>query len=481
MTSDEKIVQLEAENSQLREQLASSAALIAQLVERTQALEARLAQDSHNSSKPPSSDGFTRSPKNRSLRKSSGKKPGGQSGHEGKMLCQVETPAFFSTHAPQTCLHCQTDLTTLPLGPVLERRQVFEVPALTLVVTEHQLYARTCPTCNSHTKGQFPQDVNNRVQYGPGFRAIAVYLLNYQLLPYGRTAEILNELFSDKVSTGSLALMVAECFERLAEPEAFIKAALQAAPVLHSDETGGYCANKRQWFHVTSSQWLTHYAFHQSRGKRATDEIGILNDFYGVSIHDGFKSYTQYTCQHALCNAHHLRELTFIHEQHHQAWAKAMSQLLLDLKTEVDAARQVGEQALALVRLVHYENLYQKLIELGLEENPPPPDGWPHGKRGRVKQTKAKNLLDRLDTQRQQVLTFAYRFDVPFDNNQAERDLRMIKLQQKISGCFRSLEGAVYFCRIRGYLSTMHKQGESLLCSLLQVFLGQPVLPSRGV
>src|ERR1700694_3900808 len=176
---------------------------ISLLTERVQVLEARLAQDSHNSSKPPSSDGFTRSPKKRSLRQASGKKPGGQIGHEGKALCQVETPALVSTHAPSACGQCQTDLSTLPLGPVLERRQVFDLPPLQLEVTEPRLHARTCPKCQSETRGQFPENVTNWVQYGPGFRALSVYLLNYQLLPYARTAEILNELFSDNVSTGS--------------------------------------------------------------------------------------------------------------------------------------------------------------------------------------------------------------------------------------------------------------------------------------
>jgi len=350
---------------------------------------------------------------------------------------------------------------------VLERRQVFDLPPLKLEVTEHRLHARTCPSCQTKTRGQFPPNVTNWVQYGSGFRALSVYLLNYQLLLYARTAEILTELFSDNVSTGSLAQMVAECFERLAEPAEIIKAALRTVPVLHSDETGGYCAGKREWFQVACTQWLTHYGFQPSLGKSATDEIGILNDFYGTSVHDGFKSYTQYPCQHALCNAHHLRELTFVHEQLGQSWAAAMIKVLLDLKTEVDAAKAAGQAALSLVRVVHYENLYQKLIEQGLEENPPPAGGWPRGKCGRACQTKAKNLLDRLDSQRQQVLTFAYRFEVSFDNNQAERDLRMVKVQQKVSGCFRSREGTAYFCRIRGYLSTMHKQGESVLYQIL--------------
>jgi transposase len=233
----------------------------------------------------------------------------------------------------------------------------------------------------------------------------------------------------------------------------------------------------RYWFHVASTTHLTHYAFHQKRGRAATDEIGILPHLAGTAIHDSFSSYFGYECWHALCNAHHLHELTFVTEQLGQKWAGEFKTLLLDLKAEVERAKAQKHTALSPPQLAEYEGRYQTLLEAGLAANPPPPGSWPRGKRGRPRQRKAKNLLDRLDKRRQQVLLFAYRFDVPFDNNQAERDIRMVKVQQKISGCFRSQAGATYFCRIRGYLSTLRKQGENLLAALLETFRGQPPLP----
>jgi transposase len=486
MTLEQELEQLKSENAQLgeqvacqREQIASQDTLIGQLVERIQVLEARLSQDSHNSSKPPSSDGFVRSPKNRSLRKASGKKAGGQTGHTGHALKQVEEPDQIIEHFPQECELCQHDLSTsLPLAD-FEPRQVFELPLpLTLDVLEHRSHAKQCPNCQHVTKAPFPELVSNWVQYGPGFRALAVYLVQYQLLPYARACELLNEIYSESLSPGTLAAMVAECGDLLAEPEKFIKAALAESKVLHCDESGLYVEGKRHWVHVASTEHLTHYAVDPKRGSKATDEIGILPSFKGTAVHDGYYNYARYDCEHALCNAHHLRELNFVHEQLAQDWAGEFKKMLVDLKSEVEAAQAQELMALRADRLAEYERTYQTLIDRALAANPPPPDGWPRGKRGRPKQSKAKNLIDRLDQHRGQVLLFAYRFEVPFDNNQAERDIRMVKVQQKVSGCFRSSAGASYFCRIRGYLSTMKKQGQNLLFALLQAFVGQPLLPN---
>lgn len=478
MTAAQEIEQLKAQNQTLREQLASRDALITQLVERVQALEAQLAQDSHNSSKPPSSDEFVRSPKKRSLRKVSGKKPGGQPDHEGHSLHQVAQPDHFTNHFAPTCQGCKVDLAQVAASAEYEARQVFELPvALRLEVTEHRAYTTVCPHCQHRSKAAFPSHVTNWVQYGPGFRALGVYLVQYQLLPYARACELLNQIYSETLSPGTLAGLVAQCYEHLAPSEEQIKAQLSQSQVLHCDETGLYVEGKRHWLHVASTPTLTHYAYHAKRGAQATAEIGILPSFSGTAIHDGYAPYQGYECEHGLCNAHHLRELTFVHEQLGQGWASEFKTLLLDLKGEVETATARGEVALSAERLVHYEATYQHLLEQGLAANPPPPGGWPRGKRGRAKQSKAKNLLDRLGRQRRQVLLFAYRFAVPFDNNQAERDIRMVKVQQKTSGCFRSQAGATYFCRIRGYLSTMQKQGHNLFFALLKAFVAQPLLP----
>ena len=476
----QEIQQLKTGKSKPAGTLATQQALNAQLVERLQRLENRLAQDSHNSSKPPSSDGFVRSPKKRSLRQSSGKKPGGQAGHQGHALQQVAQPHQLIEHFPHSCEECHQDLTSSPALDDFEPRQVFELPLpLELTVSEHRSHSKRCQHCQHLTRAAFPSEVSNWVQYGPRFRALAVYLVEYQLLPYARATELLNELYGSKLSSGSVAALVAECYERLAEPEHSIKTALAKSVVVHCDESGLYVEGKRHWVHVASTATLTHYACHPKRGSKATDEIGILPVFEGTALHDGYTSYPHYECEHALCNAHHLRELNFVHEQLGQGWAASFKEMLVNLKGEVEAAKAQHHSALEPLRLAHYEGTYQHLIEQALAANGPPPGGWPKGKRGRPKQTKAKNLVDRLDTHRRQVLLFAYRFEVPFDNNQAERDIRMVKVQQKVSGCFRTALGADYFCRIRGYLSSLRKQGQNLLTALSQTFRGQPPLPSR--
>lgn len=471
---------LDQEN-QLKTEIASLRAENAALRQRLQALEARLAQDSHNSSKPPSTDGFIRSPKKRSLRKASGKQSGGQTGHSGQSLSLTDSPDQLIVHAATSCHNCQLPLTLseVEVTNVVERRQVWDLPRTKLEVTEHQKLLTHCPACGEANLGSFPTTVTSPVQYGPQVRAMAVYLLNYQLLPYARTCEVLNELFDCRLSQGTLAQILADGYERLAAPEQVIKTALTQVAVLHNDETGFFVEAVRRWLHTACTKWLTHYAWHTRRGKAATDDIGILPNFEGISVHDGYQSYPQYQCQHALCNAHHLRELTFVAEQLGQSWAGAMISLLCELKAEVEQAQTEGLSALAATRLKYYEQVYTDVLASGKAANPPPlcSQAESECKRGRPKQTKAKNLLDRLERQRVEVLRFGYNFEVPFDNNQAERDLRMMKLQQKISGNFRSRAGADYFCRIRGYLSTMRKQGQQVFKVLVETFSGRPPLP----
>jgi transposase len=357
---------------------------------------------------------------------------------------------------------------------------VLELPAeLKLETTEHRAYLKCCPQCQSLTPVPFPEEVPGWLQYGPKLRALAVYFSQVQLLPYARTCETLQELFGASLSEGSLFQILAECYEQLAAPEEAIKTGLVAADVAHNDETGLYVAGLRQWLHVMCTSYLTFYAFHPKRGKVATDEIGLLSRFKGTCVHDGWASYWANTqCLHALCNAHHIRELTFVAEELGQLWAKALIALLLELKTEVEEAFSRGYQALESSRLTYWESRYGDLIAQGLATNPPPEGGWPKNKRGKPKQSKAKNLVDRLAARQREVLAFAYDFKVPFTNNQAERDLRMVKVQQKVSTCFRSTQGATIFCRIRSYISTMRKQGKSAFDALYQAFLGRPLFPA---
>jgi transposase len=441
---------------------------------RVKTLEDQRAQNSRNSSKPPSSDLAKPAPK--SLRKRSGRKPGGQPGHRGNTLRMVASPDRVEVHAPVQCERCAWSLAQVAAHHQ-ERRQVFDVPAPRLEVVEHLLERKRCPGCGHLNRGTFPEAVGAPVQYGPRLKALAVYLIDFQLLPYGRTAEFFADVFGQSISQGTLQEAVRSCYVRLQEPEAQIKQALTECEVGHFDETGFYVEQARRWLHVASTEQLTHYGWHKKRGHDATDELGILPGFTGVAVHDGWGTYRRYGCDHGLCNAHHLRELTFIEERYKQDWASQMKALLLEIKKAVDQARSAGAVAFPGAKCTGYQDRYATILQAGLAANPPtgpPPPGAPK-RRGRKKQSKAKNLLDRLARDRAGVLRFMEDFRVPFDNNLAERDLRMMKVQQKISGSFRSGAGASYFCRIRGYLSTMRKQGQGMLEALERVFNGDPI------
>jgi transposase len=298
-------------------------------------------------------------------------------------------------------------------------------------------------------------------------------LLNYQLLPYRRTRELLADLLGQPLAEGTLQAALLEAAQQLAPTSQAIRQAVQQAEVSHFDETGFYVAGKRQWLHVAATSELTYYAHHDKRGRRASEAIGILPEFSGIAIHDGWPAYLGYSCQHGLCNAHHLRELTFLEEEEQLGWAGKLKRLLVEMKTAVAA----GQSALSASQRQSFVRRYGRLLRQGLagESQKEPPAS---GKRGKKKQSKAKNLLDRLQQYRRETLRFMVDFRVPFDNNLAERDLRMMKVQQKISGCFRSEAGAGIFCRIRSYVSTMRKQGHNVLTVLKSVFAGQPIAPA---
>ena len=315
------------------------------------------------------------------------------------------------------------------------------------------------------------------MSYGPRIKALSVYLMNYQLLPYERTSELLCDLFGERApGAGTLYSALGSCFEELEHTEDEIKAGLRQAQVVNFDETGLRVNGEGMWVHVASTAKLTHYGLHQKRGSDATKEIRILPSFEGVAVHDGLSSYRNYErCSHALCNAHHLRELIFVEEEHEQKWATEMKGLLLEIEESVREQAARGGRHLLPERIEKFEVRYQELLAAGIKANPPPERT---GKRGRPKQSKGKNLVDRLDKHREAVLRFMHDFRVPFDNNQAERDLRMVKVKQKVSGCFRTEEGAGAFLRIRGYISTVRKQGENVLAALERVFTGDPFVLS---
>jgi transposase len=410
------------------------------------------------------------------LRKKSGKKSGGQSGHEGHTLHLSETPDEVIRHPVEVCAHCLHDLREVA-SLMQERRQVIDLPPRRLLIQEHQAEQKWCPRCQQITLAAFPSHVRAPVQYGARLGAIAVYLIQQQLLPYERSSELIADLIGPRLSVGTLVELVARCARHLEPVEQWIKEQLRQAPVLHQDETGLYVQGKRQWLHVSANTRLTHYQVHAKRGAVALQAIGILPGFEGISVHDGWKPYLHYECVHALCNAHHLRELTGIEELSQQSWASEMKQLLLDIKAAVAQAQEAGLSQLHPDEWHDWNTRYTDLLLLGEQANPVVEEAVPK-KKGRRKQHPARNLLDRLSTYRDAVLRFAVNFAVPFDNNQAERDIRMVKVQQKISGCFRSQEGAEAFCRIRGYLSSLRKQGLHPLTALEATLLGHPLFPA---
>lgn len=446
------------------------AAQVEELKARVKAFEERLAQDSHNSHRPPSDDSFKR-PRTKSLRQATGKKPGGQTGHPGTTLRLVENPDQTVVHAVKRCQHCQQSLQAVT-AKAYERRQVFELPPPHIEVIEHRAEIKTCRRCQQPTRANFPADVTHVVQYGPRFKGLAVYLNTHQFLPYARAAEVFTDVFKHPVSPGTLVNFNQECFTALAPHDEAVKAKIIAAEVANLDETGVNINGQLHWLHVAATPETTYYACHAKRGQEAMDAIGILPNFKGTAVHDHLAAYHRYECDHALCNAHHLRELTFIHEQDQQVWAKQMIDLLLETKRQVEN----HESRLNAPTLRRIKYKYRRLVKKGFDENPLPTAETMPKKRGRRKKSKSRNLVERFSLFAEEILAFARDFKVPFDNNQAERDLRMMKVQQKISGCFRSLEGARVFCRIRGYISTNKKQGRNILEALQNAFHQKPLL-----
>lgn len=448
------------------------------LESRMSEMEARLKQSSRNSSKPPSSDGLSKPPpKPRSRRQRSGRKPGGQPGSEGHHLAQVAEPDRVVPYEPERCDGCGGGLDDAELVGA-ERRQVFDLPPETrLLVCEHQALRRRCG-CGTVTVGVFPDRVRAPAQYGPRLCAYVLYLAVYQHLPYERISRLLADRYGASLSTGTLQAIVARGAAGLEPFIEELRSQLVGSPVVHLDETGARTAGKLHWVHEATTRSLALYGLHAKRGKEGINALGVLPGFTGVAVHDGFTPYRSYNdCTHALCNGHHLRELTAAEERGGQPWASEMACLLIELKDTVEAAKQTGATTLDPGTLAGYQARYRQLITAGFSQNPEPERT---GKRGRPRQGPTRSLLLRLDQYQDDVLRFATNFDVNFDNNQAERDIRMIKLQQKISGCWRSQGGAEAFLTLRSYIQTARKQHQDILAVLQAAAEGRPWLPAAG-
>jgi transposase len=442
------------------------------LKERVQSLENQTKTNSNNSSKPPSSDGLKK--KTKSLRKPTGKKPGGQPGHKGFTLEQVDSPDEIIEHTVDKCKICAASLKDVAIERYIIR-QVIDLPDVKVKITEHRAEVKKC-TCGHINKAEFPEGITQPVQYGTKIKATSVYLNQYQFVPYDRQEEFFEDIFSYHVSKGTLASINESCYHSLESVENNIKEILKNDEgAVHYDETGVHVNKKLEWLHVTSNDQYTYYQVHNKRGSEAIDSIGILPKFKGTAVHDSWRSYNKYTnCKHSLCCAHILRELNGITELEKQSWAKNMKELLLDIKSEVDKAFG-NANALTLDKIIKYEEQYDSIIKFGQDEDFKLNFDSKTCKRSN---SKSKSLLERLSLHKDEVLRFMNDFDIPFDNNQAERDIRMTKVKLKVSGTFRSSSGAKFFARIRGYISTVRKQSRNVLECLESTFIGKLIDPT---
>lgn len=472
-----EIERLRQENQELRDLLKQVTERLTVAEQTIKQLRQQLGQNSQNSNWPSSRDKSRQKPKPKSLRPKTERKAGGQEGHEGHTLAFNPEPDVIETHRPINCVRCQSPLAADITASDIAKRQVLDLPPLRFVTIEHQVETVLCPCCGAATTAEFPADVTNPVQYGPQVKQLAVYLRTEQFIPYERERQLLADLFELPISPGTLQNFVTTAAETVEPALQAIKEALIQAEVAHADETGFYVNGQRCWLHTVSTDEMTYYEPHAKRGQQATDAIGILPEFTGTLVHDAWATYFKYQLLlHALCNAHHLRDLTAVVENDQQSWAVLMIACLLAAKERVAAARQAGENELPTDDLARIHQLYDAIVCLGLEENPLPEAHPPPAKRGRRKKTKARNLVERFDQHKAAVLRFVHDFKVPFDNNLAERDIRMMKVQQKISGCFRSWEGAQQFCRLRSYISTIRKQGLSVWEALETLFNGDVLI-----
>lgn len=474
LTREELIVLARTHPEIVVDKLLALMALTFSLEKRIKDLEDRLNKNSHNSHKPPSSEGYAK-PAPKSLREKSDRPSGGQPGNPGRSLCFVEKPNRVVAHKLLDCLcGCGRSLRDVKVLHH-EKRQVFDLPPLQLEVTEHRAEVKRCPRSGEIVTAPFPPNVKAPVQYGPDFNALLVYWRDQQLLPSDRMAQMCADLFGRRISESTIQAAVEATALALVPFETHITAQLPHIKILSADETGLRVEGKLHWLHVLCNKAITWYGVHAKRGEEALSHFGHLAHFHGRLIHDCFKSYFDFACLHGLCNAHLLRELVFLVEQQGQRWARKMFLFLLAMHRYVKRQRDRASP-ITSAHISRCRKRYAALIAQGRLENPPLPPPLVK-RRGRVGKAKAQNLLDRLETHSDSVLAFLYDPSVPFSNNQAEQDLRMMKVQQKISGGFRTLKGAQDFARIRSYLSTARKNNINILSAISDAINGHPFLP----
>jgi len=434
-------------------------ATIAKLIARIEELEARLNKDSNNSHKPPSSDNpFTKITK--SQREKSGKKTGGQPGHTGSTLKRVSNPDEVVRHPVTTCCACGCDLSSEKA--LKERsRQVFDIPKISLKVTEHRVEVKDCPYCGEKNEAAFPEGVTSHTQYGNETRTLVVAFKVLGFVSLERISEMIGELFGIHLSQATMETAMMDLNQKIAPFEPWVKDRLMDEKVTHADETGVRVEGKLNWFHSFSSDRYSWFEIHKKRGVEAMSKIGLLPKYRGIVVHDFWESYLDFEFLHGFCNAHLLRELIFQYESLKQDWAWDLGGLLKRMKESVGIVRESK---------VAMEAEYDRILKRGYQANPLP--DTPPGKRGKKKRGATRCLLDRFRDHKDGVLRFLWNPLVPFTNNQAERDVRMMKVQQKVSGTFRSREGADAFCRIMSFVSTARKLGRNACEAIADAFRG---------
>jgi transposase len=429
------------------------------------------AQNSSNSSRPPSTD-KPEKPQPKSLRKQSGRKPGGQPGHPGRTLQFSDTPKHIKIHPVLEC-ECGEDLSQQPVTD-FQRRQVFDLPSLELECTEHRAQTKECPCCERTCTASFPADVNAPVQYGKSFRALLAYLYDAQEGASLRIGEMCEEMFGYAVSEATLQSARQEQYDALEPFENRLVEILPQEPILHADETGVPINKIDHWLHCLCTPLLTFFAIHLKRGKEAIEAIGIIPKYKGWLMTDFLSSYLAFdNCLHTFCKSHLMRELVFLFEQHQQSWAKDLYDLFLEM-LQCMKDRKTRDAPLTKMEFHRWQRRYRNILQAGRQANPLSPAQLA---RKRPKQSKEQNLLDRLEGYEDCILAFLWEWNLPFTNNEAERAFRMIKTRLKISGCFRTLAGARRHARIRSYVSTLRKHSLSVLEYLRHALDGRPFLP----
>ena len=468
MTDKQLLLQLENEFSLFKKEMlkvvSNLECQVKTLQEENAMLKVKLSKYEHpknsdNSSVAPSQDPFR---KTKSLRTKSNKPQGGQKGHKGSKLKMVETPDNLIFHTMTQCNSCGTDLPDD--GVKYNARQVFDIPVIKMQVTEHRTIHKKCSCCGKINKAVFPKELTQEAQYGVGLKSLCVYLQNYQMLPFARCSEFISDLTGHTISTGSLSNFQKQCFDDLQQYNENIRQQLLQSSILHADETGVRLNGKNSWMHVVSNKTISYFAHHLNRGKQAMNDIGLLEHYKGTLVHDRFSSYFSYSCAHSLCNAHILRDLIYVEETFDSSWAKEIRKLLIQAKKDKEQNPNL--------KAAYYSKIFDKYVNLirPVIQN--------YDKK--FKKTDEQRLAFGLEKHKYLFLKFIKQPNVPFDNNQAERDLRMIKVKQKVSGCFRSETHAQYFARIRGYITTLKKNKQKVLENIQLAFSKNPFLPEMA-